>query len=317
MAKGCGAKMIDRTDENPEAWGGRPGARGGARGPGTNGAQGGTSGDRAQLPFWRSHPQVTVWIVVCALLALAGFVNVSTELDDARQQHLVLPLWRPAIEEATSVVTLLIGSVGVHAAIRKLSARRRPFWQVGVLAALGSLAFSGVHIALMTLLRVLAFPAFGQVYAWSQTDVAYEYRKDLLSYVLMVIVMWALRPQPRATPAPSARPRRTFFDIRDGATLIRVAAADIAAAHAAGNYVEFVLVDGRRPLMRASLANVERDLAELGFVRTHRSWLVNTASVRALTRAGSGDFRVDLDCGVTAPVSRRYPAALAQLRGAG
>ena len=90
---------------------------------------------------------------------------------------------------------------------------------------------------------------------------------------------------------------------------------EIVAATAAGNYVEFALEDGRRPLMRASLGAVETALAPHGFVRTHRSWLVNAARVRALTAAGSGDFRLDLGCGLTAPLSRRYPGALARLKG--
>jgi len=67
--------------------------------------------------------------------------------------------------------------------------------------------------------------------------------------------------------------------------------------------------------MRASMAQIEAALAGAGFVRTHRSWLVNAACVRALTAAGSGDFRLELAGGVTAPLSRRYPEALARLRG--
>jgi DNA-binding LytR/AlgR family response regulator len=92
---------------------------------------------------------------------------------------------------------------------------------------------------------------------------------------------------------------------------------EILAARGAGNYVEFALEDGRRPLMRAALSAVETQLAPHGFVRTHRSWLVNAARVRALTAAGSGDFRLDLGGGLTAPLSRRYPAALSRLRGDG
>ena len=44
---------------------------------------------------------------------------------------------------------------------------------------------------------------------------------------------------------------------------------------------------------------------------------MNANRVRALTAAGSGDFRLDLGCGLTAPMSRRYPAALARLKGEG
>jgi DNA-binding LytR/AlgR family response regulator len=96
-----------------------------------------------------------------------------------------------------------------------------------------------------------------------------------------------------------------------------VPVGEILAVQAARNYVEFVLEDGRRPLMRASIAQIEAALAPAGFVRTHRSWLVNAERVRALSAAGSGDFRLDLGGCLTAPLSRRYPAALARLRGEG
>ena len=67
--------------------------------------------------------------------------------------------------------------------------------------------------------------------------------------------------------------------------------------------------------MRAPLSQVEAALTPHGFVRTHRSWLVNAARVRALQPAGSGDFRVALDGNLCAPLSRRFPEALARLRG--
>ena len=86
------------------------------------------------------------------------------------------------------------------------------------------------------------------------------------------------------------------------------------AVASAGNYVEFVLRDGRRLLMRSALSAVEEDLSARGFVRTHRSWLVNGALVTALTPEGSGDYTVALP-DLEVPLSRRYKAALAQLRG--
>jgi DNA-binding LytR/AlgR family response regulator len=55
-------------------------------------------------------------------------------------------------------------------------------------------------------------------------------------------------------------------------------------------------------------------MAEHGFVRTHRSWLVNPARVTGLRPEGSGDYAVELGA-VEAPLSRRFPQALAALRG--
>src|SRR6202023_329638 len=104
------------------------------------------------------------------------------------------------------------------------------------------------------------------------------------------------------------------FDIRDGAKLTRVRLEEVLAIASAGNYVEFVLRDGRRLLMRSPLSALEDALSPRGFLRTHRSWLVNASQMTALKPEGSGDYTVELGA-LTAPLSRRFPTALAKLRG--
>ncbi len=66
--------------------------------------------------------------------------------------------------------------------------------------------------------------------------------------------------------------------------------------------------------MRSPLSALENDLGLRGFVRTHRSWLVNRGRMTALKPEGSGDYRVELG-NITVPLSRRFPEALAKLRG--
>jgi DNA-binding LytR/AlgR family response regulator len=107
--------------------------------------------------------------------------------------------------------------------------------------------------------------------------------------------------------------RLRTFDIRDGAKLTRVRLDDILAIASAGNYVEFVLRDGRRLLMRTPLSALESELGPRGFVRTHRSWLINAERVTALKPEGSGDYAVELET-LNVPLSRRFPEALAKLR---
>ena len=126
---------------------------------------------------------------------------------------------------------------------------------------------------------------------------------------------FALVPRVLRLPAPvAAEPAsKATYDIRDGAKLTRVRLDQILVVAAAGNYVEFTLADGRSLLMRSPLAAVERELGPRGFVRTHRSRLVNAARVTALKPDGSGDYIVELGS-LTAPLSRRLPAALARLR---
>jgi hypothetical protein len=302
--------MADRADDNPEGWAGRRLRRDGANAPGTSGAASVTSG-RA----------VRAWLAVMALLALNVFVNVTTQMDDAHRRGVTLPIALPLALEITSAAAAIIAAAIVFAAVRLAPPGRGPIWRTIGVHLGGSLAFSAAHVGLMTLLRTLVFAAAGRTYPWSPQELPYEYRKDLLAYVVIGGVFWLLARRPPPAPAPPTGITRVdatspaTFDIRDGASMLRVPVVEILAAKAAGNYVEFALEDGRRPLMRASMAQIEASLGPHGFVRAHRSWLVNAARVRALSATGAGDFRIDLGCGLVAPASRRYPGALARLRG--
>jgi DNA-binding LytR/AlgR family response regulator len=67
-------------------------------------------------------------------------------------------------------------------------------------------------------------------------------------------------------------------------------------------------------MMRSTLVSQEAELKPHGFLRTHRSWIVNPRRLRALEPEGSGDWRVLLEGGAEAPLSRRYSNALEALR---
>lgn len=307
--------MIDRADDNPEAWADRRTRGDGVAARGTSGARPGTSGALSGASSMRMT--VGSWVLAFVLMALSAFVNVMTILDDARRRGVHMPLILPVTLEATSAVAALASLMIVVIALRLAPPDRSPLWRTIAVHAGGTLVFSGAHVALMTVLRTMCFALAGQRYAFSLSELPYEYRKDLLTYLVIGGVFWLVMRQgwartPAVAGAAPAAP--ATYDIRDGASILRVTLAEIVAATAAGNYVEFALEDGRRPLMRAPLSQVESALAPHGFVRTHRSWLVNAARVRALTAAGSGDFKLDLGAGVTAPLSRRYPAALSQLK---
>jgi hypothetical protein len=308
--------MTQQAGDDPDGWANRRLRRDNGRARVTSGRPPGTSG--ARLP--------ARWLAVAGLLLLIIFVNVTTQLDDARRRGVTLPISLTLTLEISSAIAALVASVAIAVAVRLAPPGRGPLWRTIAVHVTGSLAYSGAHVALMTLLRTLAFGWVGHPYRWALQELPYEYRKDVLTYVVVAGIFWMLtRQSPGPAPAgPSqgepgqGEPSQAgppVFDIRDGASILRVPVREVLAARAAGNYVEFALEDGRRPLMRVSMARIEAALTPHGFVRTHRSWLINTERVRALSAAGSGDFRLDLGCGLSAPLSRRYPAALARLRG--
>ncbi|WEK58334.1 MAG: LytTR family DNA-binding domain-containing protein [Candidatus Brevundimonas phytovorans] len=280
---------------------------------GTNGAPSGMSGWRARMAGADRRDLILGWTLILGITAAFMVVNSLTVLTDSPS----LRLWAPWVWEGTSALSLalliwlpwLAASAAPTALLDDGWRGRGAFLALHLTAAL---LYSLLHVGLMVAMRHGVYAALGEAYDYGPPiqRFVYEFRKDLLSYTLFVGVFWAVRSLREARESPM---RPVSFDIRDGARLIRAPLDDILAVTSAGNYVEFILADGRRPLMRATLAAVEVELERCGFVRTHRSWLVNAARMSGLRPEGSGDWTVELGS-LEAPLSRRYAPALDRLK---
>jgi hypothetical protein len=246
----------------------------------------------------------------CAIAVLVAAINAINVISD---QESGLGLAGPLLWEGSSWLSLLLFLWIPWAAWRWAPPEVRPRWKLS-LHVPAAFAFTLAHVGGFDLLRILAYKVVGGRYPFGPffTQLQFEVRKDLLAYALIVGLFSLfdhLLQRRDETPLQPAT-----FDIRDGARLTRVKLDEILAVTSAGNYVEFILSDGRRLLMRASLQAMEAELAPRGFLRTHRSWLVNSRKVTALRPEGSGDYTVDLGAQAV-PLSRRFPEALAKLRG--
>ena len=177
--------MTDRTDEHPGRRDQRPPSGDGADRCVTSGAKSGTSGGFSN---WRA------WLAVLGLVGLNAFVNVMTALDDARRRGTQLPVTRVAVEEITSAVAATVAAFAIFAAVRLAPPGRGPLWRTIGVHAGGTLVFSGLHTALMILLRTAVFAAMRQPYAWVWGQVPYEYRKDLIAYLVIGLVVVCVAP---------------------------------------------------------------------------------------------------------------------------
>jgi DNA-binding LytR/AlgR family response regulator len=275
---------------------------------GTSGAFFGINGEERQA-IWHA------WLLGAGLICSIAFVNVLTIRHDVPE----LGALRPAIWETSSaLVTLAIFAVPASVALWTTRVSPR-WWRAVPVHLVAVLIYSILHVAGFVLLRKAAYLVLlHQPYDFGplSTEFPYEFRKDLMAYGLASILYYlSLRRAGRqvgVTAQMSATP--ATFDIRDGARLVRAPVGEILAVRSAGNYSEFLLRDGRQLLMRSSLSALEIRLGEHGFVRTHRSWLVNPSRVTGLRPEGSGDYAVQLG-EIEAPLSRRFPRALAALRG--
>ena len=257
---------------------------------------------RAELTFAYS------FAAAAALVGVVNILNVIT-LQHADPSH---SFAGPFVAEGSSWVALLLFFWIPWLAWRWAPPAVRPRWKLLAHVPAAS-AFVVGHVACFDLLRVMVYALAGKHYEVGPflAQLLYEARKDLVGYAVFIGLFWLidyLLQRQSETPTETST-----FDIRDGAKLTRVKLEEISAVTSAGNYVEFILADGRRLLMRASLRSVEDELTPRGFVRTHRSWLVNGKKVTMLKPDGSGDYTVEVGR-QSVPLSRRFPGALTRLR---
>ncbi|XBQ17300.1 MAG: LytTR family DNA-binding domain-containing protein [Oceanicaulis sp.] len=184
---------------------------------------------------------------------------------------------------------------------------------------IGSVAFSLAHVGLMMGLRALLWPVlFSKPYEAFDaplTDALYEYRKDLLSYAIMLVTLALSREREEALAAAAAAGRAARADrmvvLKSGGREIRLPAGEIVAASAQGNYAEVRTASGAH-LARITLSGLETLMAEAGAdpVRLHRSHLAARGHLREIVPTGGGEAEARLSDGSVLPVSRRYRSGL-------
>jgi DNA-binding LytR/AlgR family response regulator len=88
--------------------------------------------------------------------------------------------------------------------------------------------------------------------------------------------------------------------------------AEIVAVQAEGNYI--CLRHRTNPyLLRESLSSMEEKLKPYGFMRIHRSVIVNISAVAEIQPLPTGEYRLRLKCGMEYMVTRTYKDNLRNL----
>lgn len=268
-----------------------------------------TSGTESGTAGWRRRTFRYAFASVAVLVGTVNIINVITAWHEMPEEGLL----GPVVWEGSSWLTW-IAFFWVIWLFYRAAPPTRLGWRL-ILHPFGAVIFSLCHVVGFVLLRKAAYWTAGDVYRFGNfwPHFLYEFGKDALGYGLSVGGLAIMEQLARARSEPAPGEAMTY-SIRDGGSLLRVAFADILAVGSAGNYVEFVLGDGRKPLMREALSRIETQLAPHGFLRVHRSWLINPARMTELTPDGSGDYTIRLG-EIAVPLSRRFPDALAKLRG--
>ncbi len=115
---------------------------------------------------------------------------------------------------------------------------------------------------------------------------------------------------------PSTRPlgtrRSARIAIKSKGRILFIDAADVVAVEAKGNYV-LLLHNSSSHMLRGSISTIEDQLNLYGFVRIHRSVLVNAAFVEEIHPWSTGEYVLRVRGGREFRVTRTYKRNLQSL----
>lgn len=271
----------------------------------TDGAQSVTSG---KAPF-RPGP----WGVIALISIPVCMVNATSVLIELRRLELPVHPAEPFFWEFSSAAVLILLAPLVGAAVQRWPLEGPKLWIALAVHAGLTIAFALAHVGGIFALRQTVYALLGSDYDFFGDGVwltlLYEWRKDVLTYAIFVAVFSGMAWLARRGDAANAAPPPDRIEVRDGGRTVFLPPSEITWLEAAGNYVEIHTATATH-LVRGTLAAWEQRLAGLGFVRIHRSRLINRAHVGAFQSTGSGDFEVTLIGGAKLQGSRRFRAGL-------
>lgn len=263
-----------------------------------------------------------------AYLSINAVVNATTVIMDARRGgELPFELWAPFVWEFSSAVTIF----GLIWPIAWLTLKRPFDWsRVGfsvLMYALAALTFSIAHVSIMIAIREVVYSLLGSSYDFGPIllGFVYEFRKDLLTFILILIVVFAYRfivsrlmgeanllaeGEEPASDTPVVASLDRLLVKKLGKEFI-VKLEDVEWMESSGNYVNLHVKERIYPI-RKTLHALTQEIADKGFCRIHRSHAINLDSVDSIEPSPSGDAEVTLSSGKVLNISRRYKDELKQ-----
>lgn len=280
-----------------------------------------------------SQSSLLLSVAASALLCQMGSEVSRSVVNYAYDWHLLrsLLIWGFAVMAAAMINALVVVRLH-HPRIRLLS------WLTIALVAVVSYLSSGFDEKAVNALQVLAIPPLlAALYTAFQPSPdrlllaagllsgcwlllanlapgVFLDRGFFLTFVVYLTAVWfwlsrgaeSMDREPPSDMAPA------HFFVKHTGRGERVLASSVLLLKAAGNYTEMICDDGRTLLHHQRLGQI-MESPPAGFLRVHRSHAVNVDRVRSLRSRAGSRYQVELDGGVTAPVSRFQVKSLRDL----
>ncbi len=267
----------------------------------------------ARRRFWE-------WVIWVSYLMIAFVANTGIVWLDLDRSGVPFYSWEPPVWEATSGI---IQGLLIFVILR--FDRRYPIradsWRTALLAhASFTIVFSLIHVTTMYWMRVGLYELIGNNngYWWPNwwSEFGYEYLKDFRSYFFFVGIIYLYRfvlrrmqgeaeflSENHDDAEPVAVTDRFLIKKLGREFLVRVEHIDWIES--AGNYVNLHVGASIYPL-RETMIRISDRLSPQGFLRVHRSVIVNLDRIAEIETFDTGDGKLRLTSDITVPISRHY-----------
>lgn len=274
------------------------------------------------LVHYLKHKTLYEWGMWIAMFTIDSIANTVVVIYDYARVGRDIEPWQPATWEVSSslLMVLLIPLMlyfDRRFQLRKATLKRNLLIHVAL-----TVPWSVIHVSGMVGIRKLVYQFNGMQYEFSPvlSEFGYEYLKDFRSYFTLLAIVYLYRfvllrlqgeaqflGETRDEELPPAPVTDRFLVKKLGREfLVRV--EDIDWIEAAGNYVNLHVGKRLYPL-RETMTKIDERLKHAGFIRVHRSAIVNMDRVEEIEPFETGDARALLSTGAMIPVSRRYRVA--------
>jgi hypothetical protein len=270
--------------------------------------------------------EVGLWATFFLVNFLANTVVVWLDIG---KMGLDVPRWKPVVWEGTSGLAMALLIPVLLAFDRRFPVARGSIGRGLVAHALFTVPWSLVHVGAMVALRKLIYMTVGAPYSFGELpgELLYEYLKDFRGYAGFLALIYLYRFVLRRAQgeaqflaegaedgSASQQPVTDRFLVKKLGREFLVKVADIDWIEASGNYVNLRVGTKAYPL-RETMAGIEARLADAGFMRVHRSAIVNLDRVVEIVPFDTGDGEARLAGDLRVPVSRRFRKELRERLG--
>ncbi len=249
-----------------------------------------------------------------AAATVVGALLVGVDVVSRRSTGDAVPVSWIVAEQIVPLYGWALLAPALIALLRRTAVTRERLWRgVAIHFAIAPL----VAIAKLTVSAPLA-----ELFVWAPRDVPFEdgFRwllahripSNAVVYWLIVAVYHAVARPPSAPAEASSVPGDRRLPLRSEGRIVLVESADIDYVAGDGNYV-LVHVAGAVHRVRGTLASFETRLPAGGFLRIHRSRLVNLTRIRDVQPWLHGDYLVVLRDGTTLVSGRAHRARVRAL----